>query len=306
MARWLFAFMVPIFLQAGDVIELARQFSSYQHHYADTLSGRIHYQSVGAPELQTVVLVHGVSGPMHVWDHVVPALSSEFRVIRFDLFGRGFSERLDGDYDLNRYIEQLENLLYHLKITKPVSLVGSSFGAVIASEYALRHPRGVNGLVFIGPAGFPIKVPMLARLRDFPILGDLVFLAFGKRLIEEQNVKYFHDLKPPSEFWVYFKAQLDVAGTTDAIRSTMRKSPVQDYVESYEKVGKLGFPIGVIWGKKDATFPYENHRVLKNKVPSMELVSLDDSAHLPQIEQSGVTNSTLLRFLRSHPQPSAR
>lgn len=123
-------------------------------------SGRTHYQLTGAGP--TVVLVHGVSGPLAVWDKNTEALvEAGYKVLRFDLFGRGFSERLGhSSYGLDTYVRQLEELIEALDLGPKVRLIGSSLGGIITSEYTLRHPNQVEGLVLIGPAGFPIVTPL--------------------------------------------------------------------------------------------------------------------------------------------------
>src|SRR5262249_13371885 len=115
----------------------------------------------------------------------------------------------------------------------------------------------------------------------------------------EQNKKYFADLNPPVDFWRYVQAQLDVPGTAEAIRDTMRHAPVQSFVDSYGELGKLNLPVRAIWGKKDATFPYANHEILAQQVPGLELYSVDAAAHLPQLEQHARVTPVLIDFLRS-------
>ena len=175
--------------------------------------------------------------------------------------------------------------------------MGSSFGCIVVTEFALRHPKEVRGLVLVGPAGFPIEVPTMAKLRDVPLVGDVLFFFFGQNIILEQNRKYFVDKKAPAEFWRFFSTQVEIAGTTEAMARTLKNSPVQSYVPSYEKLGKTGLPVGVIWGTKDATFPYQNNTVLLRVVPQARLVTVDDSAHIPQYERPEIANPAIVEFL---------
>jgi alpha-beta hydrolase superfamily lysophospholipase len=74
--------------------------------------GRVHYELAGPEDGRLVVLVHGFSVPSFVWDPTFEALVSRgFRVLRYDLYGRGFSDRPDTAYDRALYVEQLRELL---------------------------------------------------------------------------------------------------------------------------------------------------------------------------------------------------
>jgi pimeloyl-ACP methyl ester carboxylesterase len=296
-----------IFLFGGAVVaggnsieETKVAFPKQVHQVIPTQFGQTHFEEVGDFSNPPVLLIHGVSGPMHVWDRNVRVLvSAGFRVIRLDLYGRGLSTRVpDGTYDLSMYVSQVEEVLKSVGTPKSLSIIGSSFGAVVASEFALQHPGLVNGVILVGPAGFPIQVPTIAKLRDVPLIGEIVFKMFGKKTILEQNRKYFRDLNPPEDFWSYFNAQLEIPGTTEAIRSTMRNAPVQNYISSYALLGKLNLPVAVVWGKQDVTFPYENFHVLVKQITNAKLVTVENSAHLPQYEKADEVNPAFIKFLR--------
>ena len=91
--------------------------------------GATHYELIGNDTADTVVLVHGFSTPNTIWDkNVNSLLAAGFRVLRFDLYGRGFSDRPELNYTLDVFVEQLKELSETLKIKKPFHLVGISMG----------------------------------------------------------------------------------------------------------------------------------------------------------------------------------
>ena len=56
--------------------------------------GYTHYQLDGPENGELVVLVNGYSIPYYLWDHTYPdLLNAGFRVLRFDFYGRGYSDR---------------------------------------------------------------------------------------------------------------------------------------------------------------------------------------------------------------------
>jgi hypothetical protein len=101
--------------------------------------GVVHYEIAGPQNGSVVVLIHGFSVPQYVWDPTFDMLtSSGFRVLRYDLYGRGYSDRPECEYNLELYVEQLSQLLsaYHRLILwrphwsclyKPVSQCSANF-----------------------------------------------------------------------------------------------------------------------------------------------------------------------------------
>ena len=108
--------------------------------FVELTDGQVHYELAGSGDGPVVVLVHGFSVPSFIWDPTFEELLSQgFRVLRYDLFGRGFSDRPDVDYDGTLFVEQLHELLAELGIEEPVDLVGLSMGGRYVSRRALRR-----------------------------------------------------------------------------------------------------------------------------------------------------------------------
>lgn len=305
----LFGFILSGEVAVAGLITSEQLKNTYPDRYFQEIllpSGRTHYQSVG--EGPVVILVHGVSGPLSVWDKTVPALvGAGYKVVRYDLLGRGFSERLeDSSYSLGTYLRQLEELIAALKLGPNVRLVGSSLGGVVTSEYTLQHPDSVAGLVLIGPAGFVIATPWTARLRELPLVGDMLTDLLGYGTILKQNDHYFVSGEMPSDLRPFVADQLSVPGTTEAILKTMKNAPVQSFVESYGALKDTGVPVGIIWGRQDATFPYENAAILTAVLPGAQLVTIENSGHLPQYEKFEEVNPALIKFERAFDSATAR
>jgi pimeloyl-ACP methyl ester carboxylesterase len=93
-----------------------------------------------------------------------------FRVIRYDLYGRGFSDRPNVKYDAELYDRQLTQLLDGLRITTPVDLAGASMGGPIAAAYTCSHPARVRTLSLFDP-GYSHGQIMPAKLR-LPVWGE--------------------------------------------------------------------------------------------------------------------------------------
>ena len=105
-------------------------------------TGVTHYQWEGPLEGPVVVLVHGATVPMWVWNRLAADLAEGgFRVLRYDKFGRGYSDRPDLRYNRNLYRKQLLELVDKLGLKKPFDLVGLSLGGATAVNFTSNLSR---------------------------------------------------------------------------------------------------------------------------------------------------------------------
>ena len=96
----------------------------------------------------TIVLVHGVGLDHRMWDWQMTRLTSQFSVLRYDLFGHGQTPVDPGASKLAVFVQQLKSLLDFLEI-KPVHLVGFSLGALIAQLFARHHGDRLASITFM-------------------------------------------------------------------------------------------------------------------------------------------------------------
>ncbi len=98
----------------------------------------------------TLVLVHEAGGCLESFDDVVPALAQEFRVLRYDQRGFGFSEKVR-ELTFEGVVADLAALLDALKVAGPVHLAGCAMGADFSVGFAARHPARVARLAIASP-----------------------------------------------------------------------------------------------------------------------------------------------------------
>jgi pimeloyl-ACP methyl ester carboxylesterase len=137
--------------------------------------GSVHYQTGGDVDSQPVVLVHGFSVPMYIYDSTFNALvNAGFRVLRFDLWGRGYSSRPLVDYNLDLFIEEVRELADSLRLAKPIDLVGVSMGGTIVAGFASKYPGLVRNVILIDPHAIKKNITPVS----IPLIGDYFAAAF--------------------------------------------------------------------------------------------------------------------------------
>ncbi|MBI9083246.1 MAG: alpha/beta hydrolase [Desulfobacterales bacterium] len=260
--------------------------------------GYTHYQWAGPETGPVVVLVHGFSTPLFNWDRNVPALTAAgFRVLRYDLFGRGFSDRPYTDYNEDLFDRQLMELLGALKVNGPIRLVGLSMGGAIVTIFSARHPEKVEKLVLIAPAGFPVTLPFTSKLVKVPMLGGYIMKAVGDRSLIKSVTKSLFKPERVPEYMDKYQEQMIYKGYKRAIVSTLRHFDLHNQQAAFEAAGKHPRPVLLFWGKEDAIVPFEHSARVLTAMPKARLVAIDDSGHVCQYETPEAVNAELVRFL---------
>ena len=192
--------------------------------FVELSKGTVHYELAGPNDAPTVVLVHGFSVPYYVWDPTFDALvDAGFRVLRFDLYGRGYSDRPNLEYSLDLFTEQLEELLVALDIEEPVSLVGLSFGGPVVTAFTNRHPDQVQGLGLIDPQVSSVSTGDIFPM-NVPVLGDIIMAVYvvPVMLPEAQSSDFYRPEGFPN--WEdQYRDQMQYTGFRSALLSTTRE-----------------------------------------------------------------------------------
>jgi 3-oxoadipate enol-lactonase len=114
-------------------------------HFVSINGTRLRYRDEGRGP--AVLLVHGWTLDLEMWDPQVSALRDTFRLIRLDRRGHGLS---DGTPSPERDSEDLGGLCEHLGLMR-VALIGMSQGVRGVLGYACAAPTQVSALILDGP-----------------------------------------------------------------------------------------------------------------------------------------------------------
>lgn len=115
--------------------------------YFSTNGIRLHYRDWGGTG-RPLVLLHGLASSCHIWDLVAPQLAEDFAVIAVDQRGHGLSDKPESGYDFATVGRDLEGVIRARGLEKPV-IVGHSWGADVALEFAVAYPDVAAGICFV-------------------------------------------------------------------------------------------------------------------------------------------------------------
>ena len=117
---------------------------------------RVHYlhwnlDGAGPP----VLLLHGLASNARIWEPVaVPLAARAGPLLAPDLRGHGLTDKPDGDYGFDTFYRDLLAFVTANELQRPV-LVGHSWGALLALDYAARLPFGplaTSALLLVEPS----------------------------------------------------------------------------------------------------------------------------------------------------------
>ena len=264
-----------------------------------TLSdGVTHYEVRGPDTARVAVLVHGFSVPYYIWDSTAVALEDAgYRVIRYDVFGRGLSDRPAVPYDGSLYDRQLDDLLDSLGVRQPIDLMGLSYGGYVTSHYTVSNPDRVRTLTLVDPA---VGGGSLPAWLGWPVIGHWYWQVFRAPVAAlGQPSDFLHPERWPD--WVArYEPQMRYTGFGRALRRASLHSASTNYAALYADVARTGVPVLLVWGRQDRTVPESRSVVVRAAIPHVEYFPVDSAGHLPHLEQSGVVHARLLQFLTQH------
>jgi len=128
------------------------EFIAVRHGYVERDGLALHHLDFGGEGVTgvTAVCLHGVTGNAWSWHNVAGIIGGVVeRIFALDLRGHGDSQwSAGGEYSTAEHVADLETVLDALDLAH-LDLVGSSWGALIALTYAVRHPERVRSLVLV-------------------------------------------------------------------------------------------------------------------------------------------------------------
>ena len=272
--------------------------------WAPLVQGNLYYRWY-EPEIsnnEIVVLVHGFSTPHFVWDGMKEFLvDAGYKVLVYDHFGRGFSERPSVVYDQDLYVESLKGLLDYQNISQSVHLVGYSMGGPVVGYFTQQYPDSVKSISFIAPAGF-MKEDSVSRIAVMPVVGDWFWQVFGKWLYfrEVRNEATSSDDSvglSESKFVKKYSVQMKYKGLIEALLSTVRNFNFFNAKRMFDKVGDLKIPTITIWGTDDGVVPFAGSSELMQSIPHSELKIINEGKHDIAYANPSVVGNTILEFL---------
>ena len=261
--------------------------------FAQLSQGVTHFRWVGPTRGPVAILVHGLATPSVAMEGVAERLGTMgYRVLMYDLYGRGLSDAPKGLQDRAYFLRQLSDLLAHQDAQEELTLVGYSMGASIAVAYAAENTHRVKRVIMLAGAGVQTVESGFARLcRRTPILGDWVHAMFAKRRVLNAIPK---NSRRPAVQRVLMAQQQEVnrRGYLPGILSSRRGMLAEVQEAEHRKLAREDVPLVAIWAQNDQVIPISALGVLAQWNRSVRQEVVDGADHgLPYTHDEDVLES---------------
>jgi proline iminopeptidase len=273
---------------------------------------------------QPIVVLHG--GPDFDHSYLLPdmdRLADAFRLVYYDQRGRGRSA--DGvraeDVTLASDLADLDKVREDFRLER-TAVLGHSWGAVLALEYAVRHPQRVSHLILMNPAPASAVDSRQFRKERLAAMGaDLDRLRAaaatdGYRAGDPDAVAAYYR--------IHFKAALARPGDYERLMARMRPSfssreailkarHIEDRLmadtwsaDGYDVLSRLRsvtIPALVIWGDHDFIPAFVSEHIAR-ALPASRLVTMKECGHFAYLECPEPVHAAIAEFFRNPPARS--
>ena len=266
-----------------------------------------------------VIVLHG--GPDFDHGYLLPdldRLTDAFRLIYYDQRGRGRSAESvrPEDVTLASDVQDIDRVRQHFQLDAP-AVLGHSWGAVLALEYALRYPTRVSRLILMNPA--PVSASDVAVVRKVYLERLGADMELQRAIVASAAYQAGEPEAVAARYRIHFKPSLKRAEDYERMMTTMRAGflsqgregivraraiedqlmrdtwQLADY-DLLPKLGSLRVPTLVIAGDQD--FMVGAAERIARAIPNAELVTIKSCGHFAFLECPAEVRQAVNAFLR--------
>lgn len=248
------------------------------------------------PDQPILVLIHGVGLNQNLWTPWIPFLRNQFTILTYDLLGHGDSHNPTGDRSARDFVQQLNELLDHLKIDQ-IALAGFSLGALISQAYAALNQNRLTHLVFLHSVYQRTDAQCASVRERYEITKNQGAMATVELAIERWFSLEFSKANPHEmdQLRTTFSKHID----DGYLKAYYMFANAEPEMENYALTG-VDCPALVITGEDDIGSIPAMSRALAKDIPNSKLIINPGHRHGAPTEFTEVMANQVLLFLLNH------
>lgn len=254
-----------------------------------------HWLEWGDPGAPPMVLLHGLTGHAHIWDHMAPALAGQYRLLAPDQRGHGDSGHAES-YATAEFVDDLDAIVRHWGLTSFV-LMGLSMGGHNGLAYAAAHPGRVSRLIVIDipPRMDRQRTPnwnVISRLAE---TGHTPFATFEEAVV---GARAGTPTAPQANLEYRTRWNLNTAPDGRLTLKYDPKAPAHwDPADLWDKLHLIETPVLLVRGGLTQVLPRDAAERMVAAMPDAELVEVPDSGHSVPTDRPEELQKIVLEWL---------
>jgi pimeloyl-ACP methyl ester carboxylesterase len=278
------------FLYTPDIAheDLVRKYDDGKSRFMTLSDGtRVHYRDQGDRAAPVLVLLHGTSSSAFTWEGWAKALSGRYRLISIDLPGHGLTGRTaTDDYSDAAVVAFVKAFTEKLELYR-FTLVGNSWGGVIAGHFALANPKRVTHLILIDAGGVPFpegerKIPIAFQLMGKPVIGDIIAKVTPRSVVAQGVRSVYGD--PGKVTDATIDLYHDMARHEGNRQASRMLANIPFDVTLADHLKEIRQPTLILWGAKDGLTPLAMGQQFDEGIPNSTLHVFEGAGHVPMEE----------------------
>ena len=253
-----------------------------------------------------LLLIHGLGGQMRNFAPALVAdLARDYRVIRVDRPGSGYSPRARGQAaNLPAQAEVIAGLIDTLGLEKPI-LVGHSLGGALALTVAVLYPDKVGRLLLIAPASQTMSsVPAAFKGLQVPpamrrMIGMTIAVPLAHLTSEATLEQVFRPEAVPADFMTEGGGALGFRPSAFEGASADLAEAEEGMTEVIAGYGAIKVPTAILYGRDDNILDYRVHgERTVDEIPGATL-TLVDGGHMVPFTQPAMTSKWMRQAIEA-------
>lgn len=255
-----------------------------------TSGTHLYYQTDGALEAPPLLLINALGTTIDLWIDHAPRLAERYRVIRYDARGHGQSGGSGGDFTLDQLGQDVLSVLDAAGVDS-AHVAGISLGGLTSMWLGVNAPSRVRSLFIANTA---------AQVGNAQRWIDRV------DLVRRSGMAEVAALTMKGWFTPEFAERAPAA--VERCRAMVAACPPDGYIgccavlretDLRDAIASIRGPSLVLAGTKDPSTPFENARLVAERIPGSHLVTFE-CAHMSAVERKDDFAAELDTWLARH------
>ena len=247
---------------------------------------------------EIIIILNGIMMSSKSWEIFVKPFTKDNVLIRYDMFDQGESSKLEYDYTQEIQVDLLKALIDHLNISK-INIVGISYGASIALQFAAKYENYINKMVVanvVSKTSDWLKAigdgwNSVASTRDGLAYYNISIPYIYSPQFYTKNIKWMEERK---EFLIPLFSDSTFLDAMVRLTKSAETHNVEPFLE------KMNVKTLIISSEEDFLTPVFEQIHLNSKLVNSNLVIIPECGHASMYEKPELFTSLVLGFIKNN------